>query len=584
MISLFLNLSSLTSVLAEEPSSHFSENYSHTFRNQFLKSLDPALGSEESLIAQPQLLDTMLNIPFNSESETPQDFFAKIIKATQEPSHYFSGPIQDQNDPIKDPSIPSQNPLNFEEPPLLILFSGVFSEFTKVHPFEETLKNDSPLKAEILSKIKALKSTDTRRTDPQYRLEKLKTTQQPLEKLLLVGALKNKEGQILANTLVTNTAPMSLESLGDFNDNAINFHRRLSKFFSILNRTPKRIALIGYSRGAVVSLQVLSLVHQNYDFCKRSDYNYAECTSSLTWSSNIKSYVSLAGVLYGSELADYVYGDHQNLSSMNKALKALKKLGDDLHIIHAGPIRTTRLFIENLKTWKSFFTSIMRLKVPDWNPPENQGKLSLRQAYFKWKKSQNHFDQQDNLNLRGVIEMANDIAFEHLTMRGTIHDYNNNIQRLKNLISAALSGTNCLTTNARLKWWSENTIPPEIRYFSVAGTIIDAPPQSPMENPLSYNIKNPEFKGTKKTFKYFAEKLGIPFNDGAVGFNKTFFLPQLATLNPHQPPLEMHPLALVQTHHKGLVFEAVATSKKDLREPFPRENLLETLTQTIFID
>jgi hypothetical protein len=246
----------------------------------------------------------------------------------------------------------------FKETPLIIIIPGIFAEFIKNHAFQDVIddlnnpenidtksfraqayqdlfnekyfraRSEMPLSQKYLlsdSRL-VLKSMNYENlSDEQAKMIKNSNTfninlgrsAKDIRELVLLGTLKNRVGDIVANTLTLDTAQLSLESLGSLESNAKTFIRRISKFFSIMGEFPENIILTGYSRGGAIALEMLAQTHGLLSClavdtelnleraCIHSDR--AKSLEQRRWSDNIRAYVSIAGVIYGSELADVAF-------------------------------------------------------------------------------------------------------------------------------------------------------------------------------------------------------------------------------------------------------------------------------------
>lgn len=260
------------------------------------------------LLADPSLTD-LLNQRDPINASNPEDFFRHVLQQLKTPKDYFFGSVNLAKEPISPPQ-DSQSSAG-QDVPLLIVIPGIFGEFIAIHPFEETLREDSPLKTEYLNRLAQLNQQSDLSTDPQLNMLSLKQEPVPLSELVRVGAVRNSQGVVIANTLILHTQLMSMESIGVLRGNSIVFHRRISKFFKILGRIPSQIAMLGYSRGAMNGLDLLAM---------------ADKYKQNQWTQKIKAFVSIGGVLYGSELADQAFSiKSANPPIMTKRLALLKR-------------------------------------------------------------------------------------------------------------------------------------------------------------------------------------------------------------------------------------------------------------------
>lgn len=243
----------------------------------------------------------------------------------------------------------------FKETPLLIIVPGIFAEFIKNHAFQDVIDDSNSFDRQTIATQQykdlfdqnyfaarvempaAQKNllTDTRLALKDVEFEHLANvqateviegstsnlnlghSQKDIRDLVLLGVLKNRDGKVIANTLTLDTAQLSLESLGSLQSNSQTFVRRISKFFSIMGTSPENIIISGYSRGGAIALEMLAQTNKPFDCLPiDTDRTLEEgCIHSARavdsqhrrWTDNIRAYVSVAGVIYGSELADVVF-------------------------------------------------------------------------------------------------------------------------------------------------------------------------------------------------------------------------------------------------------------------------------------
>ncbi len=105
----------------------------------------------------------------------------------------------------------------------------------------------------------------------------------------------------LFKVVVLKLKAMSMESMGSQSILADIYLRRFNKFMEFYTnimkqKTPSRIIFVGYSRGAPIGYEMLTKLNSNE--AKYNQYKNSE------WAQNIAAMVSVAGVIFGSSLAD----------------------------------------------------------------------------------------------------------------------------------------------------------------------------------------------------------------------------------------------------------------------------------------
>ncbi len=352
------------------------------FRNAFIDGMPKQANEAQRLDLLYPITPAIPTLRSNiKDGESEVSFFDRLRASVPTPNVFSDKSYELKYSEWTDSEITNQiiNPTrNENELPLIILAPGIFGEFIVAHPFQDVLDDNtekkggpSTYKKDFLVKLQgANNDNDLKMYSTDLRLELSKTTfggylnakQQgsenalynlgriptKLDELVLVGALKNEDGKIVANTLTLDTKALSLESLGALRSNAKMFNRRLSKFFKIMGHIPKNIILEGYSRGTPVALDMLALGSENEcsDIDEKASDTFLEhgCLSLdgkiSNWTKNVKSFLSVAGVIYGSEIADQGFGvpvksdpkaeivasNNSEDSKVYKQVQALKKL------------------------------------------------------------------------------------------------------------------------------------------------------------------------------------------------------------------------------------------------------------------
>lgn len=494
------------------------------FRNAFISGM-PKEASEKQRMDLLYPITPANHVLSNNiqNGENEVSFFDRLRSSIPIPT-VFSDQSKIANfDTLSDSVITTQiGSLNNEkELPLIILAPGIFGEFIVAHPFQDVLddnkgiENASTYKRDFLSKLKQAEGSDLEKYSTDLRLELSQTTfagyleaklqqsaddrknslynlgreQTDLSKLVLVGALKNENGEIVANTLTLDTKALSLESLGALRSNATMFNRRLSKFFKIMGHIPKNIILEGYSRGTPVALDMLALGSEKEcsDFADEASDTFLEhgCLSLdgqvSNWTKNVKSFLSVAGVIYGSEIADQGFGfpvksdpnaevvatNNSEDFKVYKQVQALKKL---VNISQVGSLLDSKGFINK---------AILNTESIDLKQAKEILKKILKNDFSELNKVfGNFFETVEN---SGILLMPNLKEF-------TLVKQNNNIYNA--MVSyVAYSNT---------KKWIEFLITmAEIQAPDISKNLTDILNEI-KKHPLDYNALNAQYKKIKE--------------------------------------------------------------------------------------
>jgi hypothetical protein len=634
-----------------------ADNIQDTYRSAFtgLMGSDATKEQKIDLIYPLNPANDLIEANIKS-GEKAEDYFNRIRSLIPSPNIFKASSVNSettlQSDKEDVEKFLRSMLTNSEEIPLFVFAPGIFGEFIKDHPFQDAIDNvnkkgGSAYNNEFQAKLKEFaKSKNINATDLRLELSTINyeknydgKSEHPLNELVLVGAIKDSSGTVLANTVTLDTAQLSLESLSALRANSTMFVRRISKFFNVMQKVPKNIILVGYSRGVPIALDMVALGSEKD--CKDLVANSNEgliygCTSysEKSWTKNIRGLLSVAGVIYGSELADVAFPDLNRsskdmkdpsiarvlsetkpsfllneLNTLNaKKVAALQKLTASLKFTENGIFSDSKnrnIKIKNSLAWAEFIFSMLKIQginvegqIEDFNKTVAadlvSGKLTIESMQNKLQafetKLQNSFETDLKVDINASINQG--ISMLKSAFGGL--NYNSNIKQFQVLIKETIDAASDLSTASRLVWWSTHTIPTEgIKYYSVSATMMgaaDAPTVIDKEtSKFSYNLSTVDYKNLYGSYSTFLS-LGKNFdnNDSQVSLHKSTFLPQIAkALNPAQGEYQAKALALFHTHHWGLTLRSVTQVKAgagEQTEPFPRLILLESSLAAMFAD
>ncbi len=465
---------------------------------------------------------------------------------------------------------------NMNDRPTIVVVPGIFGEFIDCRSFEEVLSRQTAYKSHWESALK-VDSDPKHHLDMAYSLADYNYRLYDIKDLISVGSVDDKSGKPLVNLVLLNTKKLSLESLGDVGDKAETFNRRLNKFFAIMG-VPKNITVLGYSRGAVVGLDMMARANAH--------------PTANPWIKSVHAMVALGGVTYGSDLADLATnstGAAQAPASARQLI-ALEKFGNGLTLIppDAGSIKKAELVAKNLEAWAAFGADMIKAGASEIG-------TKIKHASKQWAINKRLIADGFRIDLNGPVSLVVQVFFDTLQFDNPSKDYNLNVLKGKKLIEAVVTGAKQLSEVERLKWWGRTVIPTEgIRYYSVAGTMVDpqdgAPEAAELSSfPKSYNAQLLDYPMLVNNYRGMKGASGVKINDSQVSVNQLRFWPEIATkLNPAQKPMDHTFLALLGTDHWNLAIRQVNVAREGALanpyNPFPREALIKSIATAIVID
>lgn len=435
----------------------------------------------------------------------------------------------------------------------IVVLPGIFGEFIDVAPFEEVYQAKSSAARVRWERLIAEKAASPDATDATFDPKLVKEAPRSLASLVRTGSIDDADGKPLVTVSYMVPPLGSLESLGTLEDNAAVYLRRLRKYFALVGAN-EDVYVLGYSRGAATALEVVAQATQK--------------PADNPWTGKLKGVISLAGVLYGSQLADTARAKG---SAQADVIDVLAELGKDLESCTADTPTTTRLRIQaaNGARWTA----------------------AVAKAGYKATKLGSHPEiaweaiESDSPDLARMTTFARKLLVDDVfTLASPLADYCPNVDRFKAALTKTVAGIDTLTTAARLDWWRTHTLPTNIRYFALAGTMGDATRQpghtwAHAQNASSYDPTSIDFKSLRTNYYDLLDASGIEANDSQVTVNRAKFWPSLMpVLNSRQRPLDTYFMGTVGSHHWGLAFpRAFATKDGRTANPYPRTALLHSI-------
>lgn len=432
-------------------------------------------------------------------------------------------------------------------PITFVLVPGVFGEFIKTRAMEEILERTASSSSKAFAKAYAANTDNDAKMDSHFSLDAFKVVEKPLNDLVTTASIDDSDGRPLVQIVAFQTPMMSLETMGRNDDVTKNYLRRLNKFFKI-NGTPENIVFLGYSRGSSVGLNMMSYAKEE------------------AWFKNVRAFVALGGVLYGSDLADQIHvkdsKSQRQLQALDELLALLKPL-DDVQIL-----KRPGVVAANTAAW---------------------GRFAKDMATIDPQFAKSTLSNSKGTDMRSMFAIVKDL-WRSLNLNDFFADYSENIHRFLRLGNAMRDAVNELTTQSRLDWWRQHTVPTnKVTYYALAATMAD-PDTAKMgvsnaRSAVSYGAESTDYRTLLSGYRDFEKSTGFSLNDSQVALHKSFFWPEIHTrINAAQAPMNVKFLGVLGTHHWALALRVVSEMKDGDINPFPREDLLKSIATKIAWD
>ena len=438
--------------------------------------------------------------------------------------------------------------------PTMVFFPGILSEFVDVAVMDELFRNCSGNGLHELylnelnnASLDPLKKTLT--VDKVFSLDKLQRVQVDMKDLVQVAEHPSGEFNVMRILFPSG----SLESVGTLEKSSRAALKRLDKVFTLMSEHLKGpIHLAGYSRGANVALDVLVRATKHSEM--------------YSWFPRVNSFISLAGVLYGTPSADAI-----NISGhpMNKVVNMMINCSIQMDYSHAGDLGSVDHALEigaNTKLLIDFFLGLANMGA---SPPKNPH-LEME------------FSRSPDIHFLNIASILRRMLMELIHLQAPVEDYYENVRRFKLLVNALLDGFQSITTQECLNWWKENTLPTTVKYYAIAGTMtdptgLDRENIHEMERDINYDEKSLDYRTNRMFFYDLLRDGKTALNDGQMPVTSALFWPNVI-LNPEQRPLSVTNLGIVYSHHWSIALPRVFDK---FENPFPRELLVHSIARFI---
>ena len=473
----------------------------------------------------------------------------------------------------KQPVTPAIWTVQFEQrkPVLLVILPGIFGEFITHPPFEEAFARQSAFGRQFQAAV--AKAAPADRTDGVYSLHDLGVKERPIAETLHVTSYDDEKGQPLIKAVFLRPPFASLETLGTVEENSALYLRRLAKLFRLVGE--QDFYLVGYSRGLPVALEVATEAHEK----------------KLPLAKHLRGVVSLAGVTYGTPLADVAFKPGNPTQELIGVLTQLTK---DLHSLPEGlpakPSLKDELHLAKLveQNWVLWGKAALKIRKIEANAEKADPGVALEQL------------QQSLPGFRATFHLVREFAWEQFKL---VHipkfrhieagEHFKNIARLKVMVPKLLHGVQALTTESRLGWWRTHTLPPHLTTYAIGATMADAArpdrANKPLfdlkgvcalaRDPVSVFVDSVDFHSLRSSYyQLVAASGGCELNDSQVPLQRVRFWPKISRqLNPKQADFKAYFLGVLGQDHWGLSFPVAFDQQNKKRNPFPRATLLKAI-------
>jgi hypothetical protein len=466
------------------------------------------------------------------------------------------------------PNGPLENELR-RNPVHIVVVPGIFGEFIPVSPFEEVFRYGGAASVTWDRKMKALEAEPAKNEDlvhdRQFAAAEVKDVSRSMRDLVRVGSIDDSDGTPLVTITYLRPELGSLETFGTLDENADYYLTRLEKYFKIIG-APEHLYVMGYSRGTPTALNLVSRAQ----------------AAHAPWMPKLRGVIALAGVIYGTQLADAALAD----GPQRRMLDTMTDFVENKLESCAGPTPGALLMTRNLGHWTAFLAR----EALAARGMTNQNEALSREGI-----------QTDFADVGRIVSFTRRVLFgdpqkvfagdgDSSAILGVLHmnapsaEYCQNIERFKKTAVQVVKGVQTLTTQARTDWFHTHTLPSNIRYYAITGTMGDATakgaPVSPLTlNETAYDTRSLDFRSLRGNYYDLLAASQNQLQDSQVPVQRARFWPDVhAAMNPAQQPLKTYFMGTVGIHHWGLSFpRAFSTNDGVGANPYPRTLLLKSI-------
>ncbi len=541
------------------------------FRNDFYTYLKRDGHYSDEQVRQLVLMPTDDTFKARGSMKAYDDAFARV-----HPTDFYQqglvtpltkklGPNVDQNG---GPDGPLDNELR-RNPVHIVVVPGIFGEFIPVSPFEEVFQYGGAASVKWDRKMAALEADPVNAdlvTDRQFSAAQVKDVSRSMRDLVRVGSIDDADGTPLVTITYLKPELGSLETFGTLDENADYYLTRLEKYFEILGAPPEHVYVMGYSRGTPTALNLVS----------RAEAAHA------SWLPKLRGVIALAGVIYGTQLADSALAPGPQRRMLDTMTDFVGKNLESC----SGATPSALLLAKNLGHWTAFLAR----EAIAAHGMTNENEALSREGIQTDFADVGRFVSFTRRVLFGDPQKVFSGDSDSSAILGVLHmnapnaEYCQNIERFKRTAIQVVKGVETLTTDACTEWFRTHTLPSNIRYYAITGTMGDVTakggPVSPLTlNETAYDTRSLDFRSLRGNYYDLFAASQNQLQDSQVPVQRARFWNDLTTqLNPSQQPLQTYFMGTVGIHHWGLSFPRAFSTKDGLSaNPYPRTLLLESI-------
>lgn len=458
----------------------------------------------------------------------------------------------------------------------IVIVPGIFGEFIPVSPFEEVFRYGGAASVAWDKKLRALEADPTKKDlvrDRQFSAAAVKDVDRSMRDLVRVGSIDDQDGTPLVTVTYLKPEVGSLETFGTLDENADYYLSRLEKYFKITGM-PDHLYVMGYSRGMATALNLVT----------RGEKAHA------SWMPRVKGVIGLAGVVYGSQLADVALapGPQKDLldTTVDFVQNQLQSCEGDTPVARSQATPSAWLMTKNLGHWTSFATRAgwQATRLGNRNAELSREGIETSMAdvgRFVSFTRRVLFGEAKNV-FSGVEDTSAISGILHLSSPSA--EYCANIERFKVTATQIVKGVQTLTTESRMEWWKTHTVPANLRYFAITGTMGDATNEGEQPSPLAlnetaYDTHSLDFRSLRGNYYDLLAASNNQLQDSQVPLPRGRFWPEIhGAINPEQGRMKTYFMGTLGIHHWGLSFPRAFSTRDGLEaNPFPRTLLLKSI-------
>ena len=389
--------------------------------------------------------------------------------------------------------------------------------------------------------------------DPVFKMRSNSMKDEDLDKLLIASSIDDHDQVPLVKLVYLFPEFLSLETFIPCAKRAEIAIRRIEKFINLIEMSEKTqydFVIIGYSQGSAVAMEIASQL-------KKYQSPLLE---------KLKAVVSYCGTVWGSDLADVLFLDHESTSTplMGRQFKAFRQLINNLETEVKNPLDFFRGYYRNKKNILGFIHEYLS----DTEEGIKTAKAKASVVYL----------------MKMVMRMAL-VEFKALDF-GLFHY--ENMKKLKKFGEAVIAGASELTTESMENWHRTHILPHEnIHYYNLSGVSgdINVDKEYLKDSLAGMDLESVDYEMLLNQFNIIYNQTGVALNDSQVTIQRTRLWPELSVLvNPSQPIYQTTFLGALGTHHWGVTFDYFNASTPKMINSFKRPELILSLAQAISLD